>query len=304
MKFPHKKIDLHNFGCDRIFVISDPDNIERRQSFIDDWKYFDGFDYEFITSVNHKNGDFDIDKLLRSGEMSGEWHDLEQGKGNQPGLTENMIGIGLAHKKCWELANSESGRKFLILEDDARPNDKLIDYIYDGTYKLLIEKLHKQYCDIFWIGRTTTQIVGDPLDNLFQIPKSHIGVSAHSYIVDKWCLHNLIKNYKLQMPVDLFIEYMGPNMLGVLTNVYSPYFSLIEQKGHLIGKWLQTDSTDPDFIFSTTSQVNTLIEEPLEHPWRYTSQLMREHCNDNIEIYNRYGYKWTRTTLKERYKLL
>ena len=295
--YVHKKIDLHNFGCDRIFVISDPDNVERRQSFIDDWKYFDGFNYEFIDSVNYKKGHFDIGRLLRSGEMSGEWHDLQQGKGSQPGLTENMIGIGLAHKNIWEIANSGHGRKFLILEDDARPNDNLIDYIYDGTYKLLIERLHKRYCDIFWIGRTSTQIVGDPLDDLFQIPKSHIGICSHSYIVDKWCLYKLINDYKLQMPVDIFIEYMSPNMSGVLTNVYSPYFSLIEQKGHIIGKWLHEDPTDPDYIFSTTSQVNIFNETPLEYPWRYTSPLMREYCDDNIEVYEMYGYKWTRTTL-------
>ena len=65
--YVHKKIDLHNFGCDRIFVISDPDNIKRRQSFIDDWKYFDGFNYEFIDSDTFRfiEDDGDVTLLYR-----------------------------------------------------------------------------------------------------------------------------------------------------------------------------------------------------------------------------------------------
>jgi hypothetical protein len=297
--YVHKKIDLRNFGCDRIFVISDPDNIKRRQSFIDDWKYFDGFNYEFIDSVNYKKGHFDIGKLLRSGEMKGEWHDLENGKGGQPGLTENMIGIGLAHKKVWELAHKTIGDKFLILEDDARPSNNLIDYIYDGTYKLFLEKIHKYYSHLIWIGRTTSQIAGSPIDDMIQVPHPHLGIGAHSYILTNTYIPILTNNYKLQMPVDLYLEYVGPKMSNQFTNVYSPYFSLIEQKGHIIGKWLHEDPTDPDYIFSTTSQVNTLLEDGkvLEYPWEYTSPLMREYCDDNIEVYEMYGHKWTRTTL-------
>jgi GR25 family glycosyltransferase involved in LPS biosynthesis len=294
----HKKINLHNFGCDKIYVISDPENVKRRESFIKDWEYFDGFEYEFVDSVNYSKGHFSIDKLLRSGEMSGEWHDLELGKYGQPGLTENMIGIALAHKKCWELTQEGPGNKYLILEDDARPSNDLIDYIYDGSYKLLLEKLSKIYCDIFWIGRTSPRIAGKPVDDLIQVPHSHLGIGAHAYIVDNTYLLKLINNYKLNMPVDLYLEYVGPNMFNELTNVYSPYVSLINQKGHMISKWLNDDPTDPDYIFSTTSQVNTLVEEPLEHPWKYTSRLMREYCDDHVEVYTNYGYKWTRVNLK------
>lgn len=304
MKFPHKKIDLQNFGCDKIYVICDPDNTKRRQSFIDEWSYFDGFDYTFVDSVNYSKGHFSIDRLLKSGDMSGEWYDLEQGKAGQPGLTENMIGIALAHLKVWKLTQKQYGRKTLILEDDSRPTDKLIDSIFDGTYKLLLEKIEKNYFDIMWLGRTTTQIAGTPIDDVIQNPHSHIGIGAHAYIINHENILKLINNYKLDMPVDLFLEYVGPSMTNQLTNVYSPYFSLIQQKGHMIGRWLQDEPDDPDFIFSTTSQVNTLLDKPLEWPWNYTSPLMREFCEDTVGMYERYGHKWTWTTLKERNKLL
>jgi hypothetical protein len=302
----HKKINLHNFGCDKIYVISDPDNIERRQSFIDEWRYFDGFEYEFIDSVNYSKGHFSIDKLLRSGEMKGEWNDLDQGKNGQPGLTENMIGIALAHKNVWKLIQKQQGKKFLILEDDACPSDYLIDYIYEGTFKLFIDRVEKLYSDLIWIGRTSPQIAGKPIDDIFQTPHSHLGIGAHAYILDSTYLPKLVNNYKLDMPVDLFLEYVGPNMTNQLTNVYAPYFSLIQQKGHIINKWLNDDIDDPDYIFSTTSQVNTRLKggKLLEHPWEHTSPVMREYCDDRVDTYERFGYTWTRTVLKDRKNLL
>jgi hypothetical protein len=95
-------------------------------------------------------------------------------------------------------------------------------------------------------------------------------------------------------------------MTNQLTNVYAPYFSLIQQKGHIINKWLNDDINDPDYIFSTTSQVNTLLKggKLLEHPWEHTSPVMREYCDDRVDIYERFGYTWTRTVLKDRKNLL
>lgn len=118
-KYQPKKIDIRNLGSDKILVISDPNNKKRRNDFIKAWEHFDGFDYMFIDSVFPN--DFKINQLLEDGTMSGEWIDLNLGKNGQPGLTENMIGIGLAHLNAWKWADTYGhGRKFLILEEIGR----------------------------------------------------------------------------------------------------------------------------------------------------------------------------------------
>jgi len=306
INYQPKKINIRNLGSDKILVISDPNNKKRRNDFIKAWEHFDGFDYMFIDSVFPK--DFKINQLLEDGTMSGEWIDLNLGKNGQPGLTENMIGIGLAHLNAWKWADTYGhGRKFLILEDDARPSDRLLEDIYNGTFKHFEEQSRtKYYYDIMWIGKTTQQIIGKPFNDYLQIPEPLKGIGAHAYILDKWSLWTLIGNYKLNMPVDLYLEWMGPGMSNQLTNVYSPYFSYVEQYGHLIDKWLSDDPDDEDFIYSTGSQVNTLLKdnETLSYPWEHTSPLMRNHCHDEVVTYMEFGYEFTKVKLKTYRDLL
>jgi GR25 family glycosyltransferase involved in LPS biosynthesis len=290
----HYKVDLRGFGSSKIYVISDKMNVKRRMAFIEAWSHFDGFNYEFVDAIMPR--DFNVNDLLDKGIMGGKWEDLEHF-----GLTNNIIGIALSHKKVWERAlNEECGSKVLILEDDARPSPNLMEYIYNGGYKKFIDQINKYHSDMIWIGRTSSQIKGERYTNHLQKIDPFEGIGAHAYLIDKSMLHIIKDDYKIDKPVDLYLDYMGPRMSGRFDNVFAPYISLIEQQGHLINLWHHDDPEDVDFMWSTGSQVNWHLDNPLPHPWSKVSREMRSYCENRVEEFTQYGKKWVRVKLKKK----
>ena len=294
------KVHLRNFGATSAVVITDPNNTKRKEDFIKAWSSFDGFDYVFSDSIFPK--DFDIEELLKDGTLKGEWHDYEHF-----GLTENMIGIALAHKKAWEFAwENVEGRRVLFLEDDARPSRELCELIFNGEYKKFIDDSEKYHSDIMWVGRTTHQIQGERYTDSLQKPNPFDGIGAHAYILDRSVLWKIRDDYKIDMPVDLYLDTLGPKMRGVFPYVYSPYFSLISQQSHMLdiqgttwdSGFSQDDDTHPDFIYSTTSQVNRHFTKLLPQPWSHTSRFMYKYCEKKMREYKKWGVNWKWVKLK------
>ena len=67
------KLNIRNFGATKIFVISDKENIQRRNDFKDAWSNFKNFDYEFVDAIMGK--DLDITKLIQEKKILGKFYD-------------------------------------------------------------------------------------------------------------------------------------------------------------------------------------------------------------------------------------
>ena len=109
--------------------------------------------------------------------------------------------------------------------------------------------------------------------------------------LDRSVLWKIRDDYKIDIAVDLYLDTLGPKINGDFPYVYSPYFSLISQQSHMLdiqgttwdSGFSQNDDTHPDFIYSTTSQVNRHFTKLLPQPWSHTSRFMYKYCEKENE---------------------
>lgn len=269
-KIKEYKVPLYNFGAEHIFVISGKKDIERRKRFTEAWNHFSKFDYTFIDATFGK--DISIPKLLDRKVLGRTFYDPNGS------LSKNIVATALSHRKVYETIldrNDWSKRKFfLILEDDARPTVDLVNDIYSGNYKKTLDKINKQYIDCVWWGRRTRKIAGRYICDHLQVPLVKDDYSAHSYMITSELAEELLEaSSPIRYAADTFIDTVLKERNKV---VRSPFSSYIQQQGLLLGKF-HMHKNDPDYMFSSHTQINFLEEDRLKPPFSNINRDIKKH---------------------------
>lgn len=264
------KVPLYNFGAEHVFVISGRKDTERRKKFIEAWNHFSKFEYTFIDATFGK--DISIPKLLDRKVLGRTFYDPNGS------LSKNIVATALSHRKVYKAIldrNDWSKRKFfLILEDDARPTVDLVNDIYSGNYKKTLDKINKQYIDCVWWGRRTRKIAGSYVCEHLQIPFVKDDYSAHSYMINSELAEQLLEGSSpIRYAADTFIDTFLKEKNKV---VRSPFSSYIQQQGLLLGKY-HMDKKDPDFLFSSNTQINYLVDNRFPPPFSNINKDIKKH---------------------------
>ena len=93
------KPSLYNFGASKIFVISDKNNLERRNAFDKAWSCFSDFDYEYVDAI--MGTELSVSKQLETKKL--DTHFLCP----NGCLSRNILGVYQSHYKIWEMINED-----------------------------------------------------------------------------------------------------------------------------------------------------------------------------------------------------
>lgn len=263
-KIQEIKFDLRNFGADKIYVIHNAKSKQRKADFVHAWDHFSGFEYEFIDAVIPT--DFDINELIQDEhsefKLDTEYFDL-----GDVSITKVILAIAFSHFRVYNEVHHlpKNIKRILVLEDDARPSPALMEYIYTGEYKQFLESIKKRTFDFLFLGTADDIIKGRDYNEILRIPETFTGLAAHAVLYDRDTINRLVDNkYKVSFAADTFLHYLFDR--DIFPTVYSPYVSLIEQQHKQIGSFF-LDVDDPDYEYSTSSQVNYKVHEVSEeHP--------------------------------------
>ena len=263
-KIKEVKFNLQNFGADTIYVIHDIKKPQRRIDFEHAWSHFSGFKYEYIDAVTPDH--FNLKELIEN-ESVGEF---SLGKEFYDSvdlcLTKNILAIAFSHLRAYRACNTlEKGDRFLILEDDARPTVGLMNSIYTGEYKKFIDGIKKRTFDWIFIGTANSIIKGQDYNKFLKRPENFTGLAAHAVLYTRDSINRLVDNHStVKMAADFLLHHLNSNT--TFPNVYSPYVSWISQVHTQLENNI-LDPNNPDYEYSTGSQVNPLVDKVLEgHP--------------------------------------
>lgn len=260
----YNRVSLKNFDAEKIYVISDPANEQRRLDFIEAWSGFSDFDFEFVDAVMAK--DIDINKLYLQGKISDQFYDPNAC------LSKTVFAIALSHEKVWQKIWDlhqfrQTDERFLILEDDARPTKSLCKDIFNGRYKKLLKSLERFRTDVFIWGKKEEVIsICTYTNQFFGEPTYLADTSGHAYMINRSVAFELIdKQSTIWKAVDVLIEEVGQRRKWK-----APYRSYIRQQGNLLGKFIMRPD-DKDFMYSSSSSRNSYIHGKLEasNPLRF-----------------------------------
>ena len=236
------KLDLQNFGVDKIYVITDFENTARKEAFIEAWNNFKGFDYTFTPAIMGKN--LSIPNLLLQKKISENFYDTN------PTLSHNVYGVALAHREIYKTARKNKIERIMILEDDARPSSFFYDYIMEGKFLKMIHDIKNLSYYTYFVGLPFDINSGRYLNGVSveMIPFQQF--AAHAYIVHYHGLKWLIdRTEQIEVAADVVLQ--GPwNDRPMLACQHS----IIQQQGILLNKWKSEDESDPDFIFRSQTQ--------------------------------------------------
>lgn len=282
-KIKEVKFNLQNFGADTIYVIHDIKKPQRRIDFEHAWSHFSGFKYEYIPAVTPD--DFNLKELIENesvGEFSlgKEFYDIVD-----LCLTKNILAIAFSHLRAYRVCNRmKNGDRFLILEDDARPTEGLMDSIYTGEYKKFIEGIKKRTFDWVFIGTANNVIKGQDYNKFLKRPENFTGLAAHAVLYTRDSINRLVDNHStVKMAADLLLHSLNSDL--TFPNVYSPYVSWISQvHTQLDDNMLGTDN--PDYEYSTGSQVNPHVDNVLEDYPHVAEELIKYIHDDYFEKTN------------------
>ena len=256
------KFDLRNFGADKIFVIHDPKKKKRKKDFISAWNHFSGFDYEFVKAVTPD--DFDVDQLISNNhpefKLNNEFYDT-----GDISITKPILAIAFSHFRVYNKINKLplSVQRILVLEDDARPTEELMEYIFTGEYKKFLEGIKIRHFDFLYLGTADTVIRGKDYNEILKSPENFTGLAAHAVLYSRETVDRIVDaKWNIQFAADTFLHFL--NYDQIFPSVYSPYLSLIQQQhkqleSHYLHK------SDPDYEYSTGSQVNHLNDDTDPH---------------------------------------
>jgi len=243
------KLNIRNFGATKIFVISDKENIQRRNDFKDAWSNFKNFDYEFVDAIMGK--DLDITKLIQEKKILGKFYDPNGT------LSKNLLASILSHEKVWNLilneninqTDIESQNKdwYLILEDDARPTNEFYESIYQGEYKEILNQINKYRMYLFFWGRTKSFINGDIHNDYLLRPVVDNDHGAHAYMIKPYMAKLFLEKSHAFSAADIFMDYRFKSYS------FSPYKTFINQQGHLLGKFFMNPK-DENYLYSSGTQ--------------------------------------------------
>ena len=170
---------------------------DRRQLILDELKKFD-IKPEIITGIDGKT--------LTQSQIRTLSHSIyHPAHANYPKeLTTNELGCFLSHRKCWERLISSGEEWALIIEDDARFNDKSKKYLTTTSWIPVpaIIQLNDHHGRKFTIKEEIPLKSGDSLvRTLYPFP-----MGAHAYLINRQTALNAInQSKKITAPVDEFL---------------------------------------------------------------------------------------------------
>ena len=285
----HLKVNLHNFGCKKIFVISRDDATRRRKDFESAWSYFDGFDYEFVDAV--KTEDINVDEV-----KSDKFYDAAGS------LSKTIYATFLSHQKVYKKIceqpefQKDQSIPFLVMEDDARPTPALIDSIYDGEYKDILKKLSKYSWNVFFWGRQHKKIdTQERIDDSLAKPTLFVDWGAHAYALPSSFAYELIRRgTPIEMAADCFIDYVLHEKQG---RYLSPYFSFVRQLVHINGQII-LEPDDENFEYSSTTQRNYKVLGKRKGKYEWIHEDIQEWV-DGVEDIELNGWLTKKITLSD-----
>lgn len=245
------KPSVHQFGASGIFVISDSNNIERRQRFVEDWSNVSNFDYEFVDAT--MGSSIDVSSLINEGRLTKFWC----GEG---GVSKNVIACFLSHRKVWKsIKDLPHENYYLILEDDVRLTPYFLNTAFsNGEFKKVLNNIHKEDINCFWWGRADNKVIGKQYNKHLKVPDAFIALGAHSYMITPGFANYLYsESFNISCPADVFIDLL---LIGIKRH-YTPNFSYMRQMQHMIkDRFFPLDhkyrvwgsTTQPDWTDHTT----------------------------------------------------
>lgn len=270
-----RKVSLRNFGAVKIFVLTHRHNKQRQEEFKEAWQHFDGFDYEFFEGLSQQ--DITIPELLEKKLISPIWYNSREFS-----ATKGALCIGVSHKMLWEhIYKNHRFERILILEDDARPSNHLLEGIFDGTIFKILNSLDKHHWDIFYWGLQDPTIKGNYTTDYIQEPLPLVNTTGHAYMFNRNVSDLVLQRIEggVETPNDTLIDtlspLLNPNTLSYF-KIYSPYKSMIMQRGMGTGEFFIEDKNRQDYTYSTTSQVNP-FHDPLPKPYNRVCKEFYEH---------------------------
>lgn len=272
------KFDLRNFGADKILVIQDPKKRKRRKDFISAWSHFSGFDYEFVKAVTPD--DFEVDQLISNTHPEFKIHHEFYDSGDMC-MTKPILAIACSHFRAYNTIFNlpKDIERVLVLEDDARPTKELMEYIYTGEYKKMLDYIGVRHFDYIFLGTADKIIKGKDYNDKFKKPKPYTGLAAHAVLYHRETINTIIDaKWDIQFAADTFLHHL--HATDYFTEVYSPYLSCIQQQREQL-KSQFLPKTDPDFDYSTGSQVNHLTDE-VDKDFPYISKDMMKYIHKDF----------------------
>lgn len=259
-------MNLHNFGCDKIYVISRDDAIQRRKDFSDVWGMFDNFEYVFVDAI--KGEDIEVKSTVFYDKVAS--------------FSKNIYATNLSHRKIYEMiiSNEEAiDSTYLILEDDVRPTDYFFESIENGVLENTINDLKKYTWDLFYWGRQKKKIHSLKYTDYLAIPTLFTDFGAHSYSISKAFALELYRNQtSVEMAADVYLDYQ---CYLKQKHYYSPYLSFFRQKQHIDEVWFR-EKNDSLYHYNSSTQRNykELGERSGDSKWIHENI---EHLIDNID---------------------
>ena len=289
--YKYSKVNLRNFGARKIWVMSDKDNLQRRNDFIEAWSSFDGFDFEFVDAIMAK--DVDLDELYRKERITDHYLD-PNGLFSLP-----MFAVGLSHHKVWEKiwevgVEAQHEEYHLVLEDDARPTDFLCESIYNGDFKKILKTIDTRALDMFYWGKQTDYIkMLKTYDKRLGVPAPNAGTAGHAYMITPSVAFQLTREYwVMNKAIDFGIERKANAQITL-----APYRSMLQQQGTLLGKFVMKPD-DPDFLYSSSTHKNYFIDKTTGFPGSQGMDLVCSSVRKYVDKVTVQSDGWYRFHLK------
>ena len=282
---PHINVGLksYNFGADKIYVISEKDNVVRRHAFEQAWSIFNDFEFEFVDAIMTR--DLDFSQLIKKGELK-EFLDPTAN------VSKTIIAVALSHRKVYKLIrNCKTEQYVMVMEDDARPSQALFDSIQDGTFDKLIRQLNNSTYDCFFWGRGHVGrevIPSTPYDNYLRIPDKFTYLAAQAYTLSTYTAQYLLKEMKpIQLAADTFLDHHSMT----LRKTFCASKNYIQQYGFLTHRFHGEPEYDADHLFNVFA-TSTQIDFPEKdnnrkkygENYTYVNSDIRKYIKDIVDI--------------------
>ena len=217
---------------DKIYIISMHKHGIRRQNLYNDLLSagFDDFKIKWIQAIDGNR--LDINEYIRDNKISKTFRDPAGA------LTKSIYGCALSHKLAYEdfLKTDDSVKTALILEDDAALTHTGLRIMLPNSdgYAKLEDDIETIDWGVIQMGAIHSKIPNEEIPDGFVLGKMDrypLGYAAHSYIINKSSVKNLIENNKsIQYAADTNIHCSD-------VEIYCPPISYFSQKTGTYERW-------------------------------------------------------------------
>lgn len=204
---------------DKIYIVSLPDQLKRREAISNELLDLGISSYEFVDAISG-------DSLESTGELVRQGILAKEFKDPNGGLTKNIIACSISHRKAQQKFLDDGFDVGLILEDDVMFTKSGLKFIMAGGLEDAQSRLNKTDWDIFMWGSSSASIPTWDIGEypLFEYKRYLPNWAAHAYQINRRGASKLIKsNTPVQYAADVNLECAN-------TNIYCAPLSFIAQR--------------------------------------------------------------------------